>query len=81
MRHRTTCRYNDALVIRRFLDVGRPGVASRQTSQALYGVIEMSNPRTPEVTQVFQGAAADLASMLAAGDQPGFEALFAEVQT
>ncbi len=49
-------------------------------SPKLYGAIEMSNPRTMEVTQVFQGAAADLGAVLAARDQPGFDALFGEVQ-
>ncbi|MCO4764432.1 MAG: bifunctional chorismate mutase/prephenate dehydrogenase [Myxococcales bacterium] len=58
-------------------------VTGRHFSQspALYGPIEMSNPRTGEVTAAFQQAAADLAAVLQAKDQPGFEDLFGEVQT
>jgi chorismate mutase/prephenate dehydrogenase len=47
---------------------------------ALYGPIEMRNPRTGEVTAVFQAAAREVAELLAAGDQPGFAALFDEVR-
>ncbi len=49
-------------------------------SAALYGAIEMSNPRTAEVTATFRRAAADLAEALESRDQPRFEALFDEVR-
>jgi chorismate mutase/prephenate dehydrogenase len=49
-------------------------------SPALYGSIEMRNPRTGEVTAAFREAAGDLGTILAAGDQPAFEAVFDEVR-
>lgn len=57
-------------------------VAARHFAQApgLYGPIEMRNPRTGEVTAAFQAAAAEVADVLAAGDQTRFEALFTEVR-
>ena len=57
-------------------------VAARHFAQspALYGPIEMRNPRTAEVTAAFQDAARQLASVLAAGDQPAFDAMFEEVR-
>ena len=56
-------------------------VAARHFAQspALYGSIEMRNPRTGEVTAAFQDAARELAEVIAHGDQARFEALFAEV--
>ena len=56
-------------------------VAARHFAQSprLYGPIEMRNPRTSEVTEAFGEAARELAGMLAAGDQAGFDAMFAEV--
>jgi chorismate mutase/prephenate dehydrogenase len=47
---------------------------------ALYGPLEMGNPRTPEVTAAFQGAAREVADVLACGDQARFAALFEEVR-
>jgi chorismate mutase/prephenate dehydrogenase len=57
-------------------------VAARHFAQspALYGPIEMRNPRTAEVTEAFRESARDLAAVLAAGDQARFDALFAEVR-
>ena len=57
-------------------------VAARHFAQspALYGPIEMRNPRTAEVTMAFEAATAELAAVLAAGDQTAFDALFAEVR-
>lgn len=57
-------------------------VAARHFAQApgLYGPIEMRNPRTGEVTAAFQAAAAEVAAVLATGDQARFETLFAEVR-
>ena len=57
-------------------------VAARHFAQspALYGPIEMRNPRTPEVTAAFEAAAAELATVLATRDQAAFDALFAEVR-
>ncbi len=57
-------------------------VAARHFAQsaALYGPIEMRNPRTGEVTAAFRGAAEEVAGVLAAGDRARFEALFAEVR-
>jgi chorismate mutase/prephenate dehydrogenase len=46
----------------------------------LYGPLEMGNPRTAEVTAAFQGAAREVADVLAAGDLPSFVALFDEVR-
>lgn len=57
-------------------------VAARHFAQspALYGPIEMRNPRTAEVTAAFGAAARELAAALAAGDQAAFDAMFAEVR-
>jgi chorismate mutase/prephenate dehydrogenase len=57
-------------------------VAARHFAQspALYGPIEMRNPRTGEVTAAFRAAAEEVAGVLEAGDRVGFEALFAEVR-
>ena len=57
-------------------------VAARHFAQspALYGPIEMRNPRVGEITAAFRGAAAEVAEVLAAGDQARFEGLFAEVR-
>jgi chorismate mutase/prephenate dehydrogenase len=49
-------------------------------SPALYGSIEMRNPRTPEVTAAFGAAAGDLAAILASGDQTAFDGVFDEVR-
>jgi prephenate dehydrogenase/chorismate mutase len=57
-------------------------VAARHFAQspALYGPIEMRNPRTAEVTDAFRAAADEVAGVLAAGDRDGFAALFDEVR-
>lgn len=57
-------------------------VAARHFAQssALYGPIEMRNPRTADVTAAFQSATQDLASILAHGDQARFDAVFDEVR-
>jgi chorismate mutase / prephenate dehydrogenase len=57
-------------------------VAARHFAQspALYGPIEMRNPRTEAVTAAFRDASAELAHILAGGDQPKFEAVFDEVR-
>ena len=57
-------------------------VTARHFAQAsdLYGPIEMRNPRTAEVTAAFGRAAGDVATMLAEGDQPAFDAMFEEVR-
>ena len=57
-------------------------VAARHFAQspALYGPIEMRNPRTGEVTAAFGEAARELADILGAGDRAAFDALFAEVR-
>ncbi len=57
-------------------------VAGRHYAQspALYGPIEMRNPRTAEVTAAFQAAAGELADVLASGDQARFAAIFDEVR-
>lgn len=49
-------------------------------SAGLYGPIEMLNPRTSEVTAAFQQAAAELAEILASGDQARFAGIFEEVR-
>ncbi len=56
-------------------------VTARHFAQSpkLYGAIEMTNPRTGEVTRAFRDAAEEVASALAAQDQARFDALFAEV--
>jgi chorismate mutase/prephenate dehydrogenase len=57
-------------------------VAARHFAQssALYGPIEMRNPRSPEVTAAFGAAAGELAQIIAHGDQAAFDAMFAEVR-
>ena len=47
---------------------------------ALYGPIEMSNPRTAEVTSTFLQAAEEIQGILQRGDQPAFESVFKEVR-
>ena len=56
-------------------------VAARHFAQspALYGPIEMRNPRSAEVTAAFGAAAAEVADVLARGDQAAFAAMFEEV--
>lgn len=49
-------------------------------SSELYGQIEMQNPRTGEVTSTLRNAAAELAQIIAEGDQSAFDALFEEVR-
>jgi chorismate mutase/prephenate dehydrogenase len=49
-------------------------------SPALYGPIEMRNPRAGEVTSALQSAAAELAGVIKRGDQAAFAALFDEVR-
>jgi chorismate mutase/prephenate dehydrogenase len=57
-------------------------VTARHFAQSpdLYGPIEMTNPRTGEVTGAFRHAAAELAEVLQARDQERFRALFEEVR-
>ena len=57
-------------------------VAGRHYTQspALYGPIEMRNPRTKEVTEAFASAAEELAATLETKDQARFEAVFDEVR-
>jgi chorismate mutase/prephenate dehydrogenase len=57
-------------------------VAARHFAQspALYGPIEMRNPRTGAVTAAFRAAAAEVAEVLDAGDQVRFAAMFDEVR-
>lgn len=57
-------------------------VAARHFAQspALYGPIEMRNPRSGEVTATFENAAQELASVIASGDQVAFDKLFADVR-
>ena len=58
-------------------------VAARHFAQspALYGPIEMRNPRSREVTAAFGHAARELADIVSGGDQAAFDAMFAEVRT
>jgi chorismate mutase/prephenate dehydrogenase len=58
-------------------------VAARHFAQdpRLYGPIEMLNPRSAEVTRAFAETAAEVASIVASGDQPAFDALFADVRS
>lgn len=58
-------------------------VAGRHFAQspALYGPIEMRNPRTEEITRAFRAAADELASVLIAKDQTKFAEIFDEVRT
>ncbi len=46
----------------------------------LYGPIEMLNPDSGRVIEIFRGAAADLARILADGDQDAFDQVFADVR-
>jgi chorismate mutase/prephenate dehydrogenase len=57
-------------------------VAARHFAQssALYGPIEMRNPRTADVTAAFQSATEDLTRILAEGDQARFDAVFEDVR-
>jgi chorismate mutase / prephenate dehydrogenase len=57
-------------------------VAARHFAQApaLYGAIEMENPRTYEITQAFRAAAASVQEILDDRDQAGFQKLFEEVR-
>ena len=57
-------------------------VAARHFAQdpALYGSIEMRNPRTGEVTAAFGAAVQELAGIIADGDQSAFSALFQDVR-
>lgn len=48
-------------------------------SPALYGPIEMRNPETDRVTEVFLASAREVADVLARRDQAAFDAMFAEV--
>lgn len=58
-------------------------VAARHFAQdpALYGSIEMRNPRTAEVTAVFGQSVHDVADILARGDQAAFSRLFDDVRS
>lgn len=58
-------------------------VAARHFAQdpALYGPIEMRNPATAEITAAYGQAVAELADVLANGDQEHFSRLFGEVRT
>lgn len=47
---------------------------------ALYGPIEMLNPRAEEITQAFSTAASDLGEIVRAGDQARFDAVFEDVR-
>lgn len=49
-------------------------------SPELYGPIEMLNPDSKRIVAAFQGAAAALGAILAAGDQEAFDGVFAEVR-
>ncbi|MFN8718268.1 MAG: bifunctional chorismate mutase/prephenate dehydrogenase [Gemmatimonadaceae bacterium] len=57
-------------------------VAARHFAQdpALYGPIEMRNPRTGDVTNVFGTAVQELATVIGQGDQAAFTRLFEEVR-
>jgi chorismate mutase/prephenate dehydrogenase len=58
-------------------------VAARHFAQdpALYGSIEMRNPRTADVTSAFSQSVHDVADILARGDQAAFSRLFDDVRT
>jgi chorismate mutase/prephenate dehydrogenase len=49
-------------------------------SPALYGEIEMRNPRSAEVTSALKAAAEEVARVIARRDQAAFTALFEEVR-
>jgi chorismate mutase/prephenate dehydrogenase len=57
-------------------------VAARHFAQspALYGPIEMRNPRSREVTAAFGDAARELGDIVSGGDQAAFDTMFAEVR-
>ncbi|MET0284353.1 MAG: bifunctional chorismate mutase/prephenate dehydrogenase [Polyangiales bacterium] len=57
-------------------------VAARHFGQdpALYGPIEMENPRTAQITEAFIHAANTVQALLVARDQAGFAAMFDEVR-
>jgi len=57
-------------------------VAARHFAQdpALYGPIEMRNPATTGITAAYGRAVAELAEVLAGGDQERFSQLFGEVR-
>ena len=57
-------------------------VTGRHFAQSpdLYGPIEMLNPDSAKVIDGFRKAAADLAEILAAGDQEAFDRVFADVR-
>jgi chorismate mutase/prephenate dehydrogenase len=58
-------------------------VAARHFAQdpALYGSIEMRNPRTADITAAFGQSVQDVADILARGDQAAFSRLFDDVRT
>lgn len=58
-------------------------VAARHFAQspALYGPIEIRNPRSGEVTRAFTEAAREVGDIIATGDQLAFERMFDEVRT
>ena len=49
-------------------------------SPELYGPIEMFNPDSKRVIDAFSNAAAELAAILAAGDQEAFDQVFVDVR-
>ncbi|MBK6458168.1 MAG: bifunctional chorismate mutase/prephenate dehydrogenase [Gemmatimonadetes bacterium] len=57
-------------------------VAARHFAQspALYGPIEMRNPRSAEVTGAFAATAREVGDIIASGDQAAFAAMFDEVR-
>jgi chorismate mutase/prephenate dehydrogenase len=57
-------------------------VAARHFGQdpALYGPIEMENPRTQQITEAFIAAANSVQALLLSRDQAGFAAMFEEVR-
>ena len=58
-------------------------VTGRHFAQSpdLYGPIEMLNPDSESMIEGFRRASADLAAILAAGDQGAFDEMFAEVRS
>lgn len=58
-------------------------VAARHFAQdpALYGPIEMRNPRSGDVTSAFSEASRELGDVIARGDQAAFARLFGDVRT
>ncbi len=57
-------------------------VAARHFAQdpALYGSIEMRNPRTADITSAFNQSVQDVSDILARGDQAAFSRLFDDVR-